>query len=168
MAGWRNQVDAHDSKSCAGRREGSIPSPATKKKGFSRVTYTYEFIEVDFPCKTCITQAMCQYVKYLEAMVKRSKILAVPDFDENKATYHRVLIECWVNLGNQILRNTTKIVASNNKTAKNHGVPFDHLILISKMAALMEYIIHSASWRDGQVYQFDKVKINRDLKFMRS
>lgn len=126
---------------------------------------SYEFIEVDFPCKTCLTQAMCAYVERLEKKVKRPKVLAVPEHDE-KDTYHKVLLECWVNLGNAIHRNTTVIVASNNTVLK-HEVPSKHFMLIRQMAELMEYIIHSASWRTGEIQEFDSIEINRRLKQMR-
>lgn len=159
-------VDTHDSKSCARWREGSTPSSATKMKGFSIVSY--EFIEADFPCKTCITQAMCKYVDRLEVKVKRSKVLAVPEFEEDTHTYHKVLMECWVNLGNEIFRNTQTIVASNCKTVKKHGMPYSYLSLMRQMAALMEYMINSASWRDGIEHEFDSIEIDRHFKMMRS
>lgn len=116
-----------------------------------------EFIQFRFPCAECIVRAACKnkptniddlYMGY------NKSCLTIPKLKDKKS-YHKMLVECWINLGYDLFDKPEGYI---NK------VPFSYIRAIHQMASIMQYMVNSTSWREGTLYSFDKTDINEKLK----
>jgi len=121
------------------------------------------FIEYVFPCKDCIVRAACSKSTTPESIQRNGLSLAIPVFEQGK-TYHKGIMECWANLGKKILDKVSKTENSDGKQRDN--LPIKYVFLLAQMTNIICYTINSTSWREGQVYQFDRDEIRKNLNIL--
>lgn len=123
-----------------------------------------EFIQFNFPCSDCIVRAACKnkptekgdlYIGY------DNPCLALPNLKDK--SYHKMLIECWANLGHDLL-NTVKKSEEPEGINKDNKVPSTYIRAMHQMTSIIQYMVNSTSWREGALYPFDKIDINEKLK----
>lgn len=123
-----------------------------------------EFIQFDFPCSDCIVRAACKYKPTAKDDLYGGAglpCLALPMVKEK--SYHKMLIECWANLGFDLLQNVQK----RNSTAKiniDNKVPSAYIQAMHQMASTIQYMVNSTSWHEGKLLPFDQWEINKKLK----
>jgi hypothetical protein len=124
-----------------------------------------EFIQINnIPCKECLVQSMCRDKKYIDREMERYKLfeflLALRRWDESKKVYRKGLIEAWANLGWTIFRNlrTSEFSELPGKVAPVY------LDLLIELSALIQWIINSSSWREGEKFDFDITEIKNRLE----
>lgn len=128
-----------------------------------------EFYQFNFPCKSCVISAVCKekpdnakeiILEYPDPVV----CLTFPKTDLSKKTYHKMLVECWANLGPKILNNVTKQSSVDYKKEINNNIPRDYLYLMGYMAGILAHMVNTTSWDIGETEPFDHDEINRRLK----
>ena len=117
------------------------------------------FIQVTIPCKNCLVAAACQDKKKLNDDIYDS-MLAISKFDLSKKIYRKGLIECWANLGWNIISNMRDTEVK-NKTKES--IP-EFMDLLIELTALLQWMVNSTSWKKGQKFGFDKTEITRRLE----
>lgn len=126
-----------------------------------------EFIQYTFPCDKCLVQAACQ--DYDKEKVKLKNVrsnrpsLALPAFDPTKKTYHKVLMECWANIGRDILDAVSK-TEDPTRHQKTDNLPMPYVHILWAMSQIMCHIVNTTSWRKGELYEFDRMEIKRRLE----
>ena len=87
-------------------------------------------------------------------------LLALRRWDESKKVYRKGLIEAWANLGWDIFQNM--------RTSEFNELPPEvapvYLDVLIELSALIQWIINSSSWREGQKFDFDISEIKHKLK----
>ena len=125
-----------------------------------------EFHQFRFPCKTCIVQACCKEKPEDEVKLypgHHGLCLAVPELPPN-VSYSKGLLECWANLGKKVIDSMTKTEDPKTRKEINNNIPYPYVSLIIHMAGIFVHITHSASWREGELFDFDQFEINRKIK----
>lgn len=125
----------------------------------------HEFVVIDFPCKTCLVQACCLKGKQIEEKdVDRTTVLAVPTPPEDKS-YIKMLIECWINFGQEIFSRMDKI--NDYGTIRTHEIPTDMLFAMIRMTGILQHMVNSTSWNEGKLHKFDTDTLNKKLEQLR-
>jgi len=78
-----------------------------------------------------------------------------------------MLLECWANLGPQILNNVSKQSSVDYKKEINNNIPRDYLYLMGYMAGILAHMVNSTSWDLGETQHFDHDEINHRLKLLK-
>ena len=86
--------------------------------------------------------------------------LALRKWDESKKVYRKGLLEAWANMGWDILSNMR---TSEFNEIPNHASP-EFLDLLIELSSLIQWVINSQSWKDGEVHDFDQFEIKAKLK----
>lgn len=124
-----------------------------------------EFIQFTFPCTDCIVRAACKNKptakEDLYSGISRP-CLALPSYKEDKS-YHKMLVECWANLGWTILEAIQKREEPPG-TNKDNKVPSSYIRAMHQMASTIQYMVNSTSWHEGKLLPFDQWEINEKLK----
>lgn len=123
-----------------------------------------EFIQFDFPCSDCIIRAACKYKPTAkDDLYGRAGLpcLALPFVKEK--SYHKMLIECWANLGFDLLNHVSKLEFPIGVN-KDNQVPSSYIRAMQQMTKAIGYMVNSASWREGELFPFDKLEIDKKLK----
>ena len=122
-----------------------------------------EFIQFNFPCTDCIVRAACKYQPSKKDLYRRGSIpcLALPKVEDK--SYHKMLIECWANLGFNILNHVSKLELPIGVN-KDNQVPASYIRAMHQMTKAIGYMVNSTSWREGQLLPFDKMEIDEKLK----
>ena len=124
-----------------------------------------EFIEMHFPCDTCLVQATCihqRMEKYKDKKFERISVLGIPKIDGK--TYHKGLFECWANLGHRLYCNMDKI--DDQGTIRKHNIPTPLAFLVGELGGLAQWISNSTSWQKGKLQDFDRDEIKQKLRFI--
>ena len=128
------------------------------------------FIQYTFPCKECIVQSICKDGEQAIENIKHGLIdrpsLAVPRFKDPDKSYHKGLIECWANIGIQIINGMMKSEDSNGKEVHNN-IPYRYVCAIQQMTNIMGYMVNSTSWEKGETFEFDRTELARRLKHVK-
>jgi hypothetical protein len=90
--------------------------------------------------------------------------LGVPIWDYEKKSYHKGLFECVINILKNITDKINKSEPENTPAAKRDNIPMEYVHLFIDMADMMCHIIHSTSWREGELQEFDRIEIERRLQ----
>ena len=123
-----------------------------------------QFIQFAFPCADCIVRASCKDKPIKKKDLYRSvgkPCLTLPAITDK--SYHKMLIECWINLGFDLLENVQKREGIEGVNTDNQ-VPSSYIRAMHQMANALQYMINSASWREGKLLPFDKFEVNQKLK----
>ncbi len=128
-----------------------------------------DFIQFTFPCKDCVVRAACtekpenETIKHLFNDPNSPRCLAVPNLPSD-ITYHKGILECWANLGVDIINSTQKSEDPKTQIEKHNNIPIQYVDLIGHMSYLLQWIIHSTSWRLGELKDFDQSEIDLKIK----
>lgn len=131
-----------------------------------------EFIQFQFPCTDCIVRAACkekpkdERLKHLLIRQNTIPCLALPRIFPELKPYQKGLVECWANIGVDILCRMHKTEDPKTSTEINNNIPMQYLILMGQMSYILQWIINSTSWEEGSLKQFDRDEINRKLKVL--
>jgi len=129
------------------------------------------FYEFPFPCKDCVVAAICKEKpdNAKEIILKFNhpvKCLTIPKNVKEVETYHKMLLECWANMGIKIIQGVQKQTSVNHKKEINNNLPRDYLYLMSRMTDLLQWMVNSKSWEIGESQDFDKAEVRKKLKLL--
>jgi len=126
-----------------------------------------KFYQFYFPCVECLVRPIC---KDKEKMMEQVKVkgtvpsLGVPIWDYNEKSYHKGLLECAVNIIKNITDKINKSEPEHTPAAQRDNIPMEYVHLFIDMADIMCHIIHTTSWREGELQEFDRFEIERRLQ----
>jgi len=125
---------------------------------------TEEFIQYTLPCTTCIVQAACKdndKIKQHDINLSRPS-LSLPIFKDK--SYHKGILECMLNLQKQIMDKVsrTEDIEDFNKQEVDK-LPMQYIHILIDMSAILCHIVNSTSWREGELFEFDRYEIKRRL-----
>jgi len=131
-----------------------------------------EFYQFDFPCKDCVVAAICKEkpdnAKEIILEYKNPVVcLTIPKCPNDVKTYHKMLLECWANLGPQILNKLQKQSSVDYKKEIHNNIPRDYLYLMGYMANILGHMVNTTSWDLGETQHFDHDEINRRIKLLK-
>ena len=123
-----------------------------------------KFLQVSIPCKECLVQGACQdrlaIDRKMQAQDLFDFLLALRRWDESKKVYRKGLIEAWANLGWDIFQNM--------RTSEFNELPPEvapvYLDTLIELSAVIQWIINSLSWREGQKFDFDIREIKHKIE----
>jgi len=125
-----------------------------------------KFVQLNIPCKECLVSPICQDKQKIDQELEQHKgelmefFLSLRKWDESKKVYRKGLIEAWANMGWDIF---SHMGTTDFKDIPNHARP-EFLNLLIELSSLIQWIINSKSWEDGEVYDFDQFEIKAKLK----
>ena len=90
--------------------------------------------------------------------------LGVPIWNYSEKSYHKGLLECTVNILKNITDKINKSEPENTPAAQRDNIPMEYVHLFIDIANTMCHIIHSTSWREGELQEFDRAEIEKRLK----
>lgn len=123
-----------------------------------------EFIQFTFPCGECIVRAACKDKPTAKEDLygPAGKLcLALPKIKDK--SYHKMLIECWANLGFNLLNHVSKLELPIGVN-KDNQVPSSYIRAMHQMTKAIGYMVNSTSWREGKLLPFDKMELDEKLK----
>jgi len=128
-----------------------------------------DFIQFTFPCKDCVVAAICkEKPKNAKELILEHghavRCLTIPKFDDPLKSYHKGLLECWANIGHDILYTLEKQTSENLKTEKRNKIPRDFLYFMTHVSDILQWMVNSYSWKSGRSEDFDIKEINMKLK----
>lgn len=130
---------------------------------------SHDFIQFSFPCSECIVRAACKDIpknaelkKLYDKMTPRC--LTVPEVGPSEMSYTKMLIECWANLGHEIICRMRKSENPHTCMETNNKIPMQYIMLIGQMAGLLQWITNSTSWDLGELQDFDAVEVRNKCK----
>lgn len=139
-----------------------------------------EFTQFKFPCKICLVKACCQDYDKLDEEKKHvlsqrfhDQCLAVPLPQMKPSTvipeksYHKMLMECWANLGVQICSATQK--QYQDGLEKNNTINEDLFRAICFTADFLQWMVNSTSWsmpHEG-LQKFDSFELDRKIDIVK-
>lgn len=91
--------------------------------------------------------------------------MAVPRIKDK--SYHKALIECWANLGVDIFNGTSYVKSFSGGIIPKHNIPVKLFIIMKALSHLVQYIVNSASWRNGETEAFDIEEISRKIQSLK-
>jgi len=114
------------------------------------------FAQVVVPCNDCIVKSMCSDRERTEERTKMwNGLLGIPKVDETKKMYHKSLIECWANMGWDIVSHMSHI--------QTEGIPKEaqsvFMNYLVEMCNTLQWLVNSKSWRDGEEHSFDSMEL---------
>lgn len=130
-----------------------------------------EFYHFYFPCKDCVVAGICKekpknakdvILEYDSPVL----CLTIPKTPTDVKTYYKMLLECWANMGHGIINKVQKQSSVNFKKEINNNIPRDYLYLISRITDLLQWMVNSISWENGQSAKFDVDEIKQKLKLL--
>ena len=74
-----------------------------------------------------------------------------------------MMIECYANFGPKLL-NTIQKSYSPSGVETHNNIPVGYLLIMLRMVGIMEYMVNSTSWDEGDLKPFDKHEVNLKLK----
>jgi len=123
-----------------------------------------EFIEYMFPCNECLVQAACKD----NAKIKNTDInrhrpsLALPIFKDK--SYHKGLLECMMNLQKRIMDKVSRDEGTEDFDKQDiDKIPMKYVHLLIDMSAILCHMVNSTSWREGELFEFDRIELKRRL-----
>jgi hypothetical protein len=127
-----------------------------------------KFVQYVATCKDCLVLPACKEGK--EMYLRREAFhdfpplsLAMPNFDRKKKSYHKAMIECWANIGQDIISNLRKSYQGNIET--HNKIPEKYMHVLIDIAGALQYMVNSTSWRNGEkIIPYDEDEIKRKLK----
>lgn len=127
-----------------------------------------QFIQFKIPCETCIVQSMCQDkqdISDIKLNKNTNKCLGIPDWDMSEKSYTKGLIECWANIGwdiiKQINREKPRGLAIKGEP---YSVPTQYIDMLIDIIGTLQWIVNSTSWDKGELHNFDSFELERKLK----
>ena len=123
-----------------------------------------EFIQYHFPCSVCLVQAACKDRKRVGEQVKEIMTgvpsLGVPRFKDK--SYHKGFLECLMNIQKQIMDRVSRTEGPDNKQERDQ-LPMQYVHIMISMTDILCHMINSTSWREGELFDFDRVEIKKRL-----
>jgi len=127
-----------------------------------------EFIQYRFPCNTCLVQAACRDRDRMS--IKDTKInheissLGVPLFKDKDKSWHKGLLECMLNLQKQIMDKVSRTEGKEDfNKQETDRLPMQYIYLMIDMSQILCHMANSTSWREGELFEFDRIEIKRRL-----
>lgn len=119
-----------------------------------------EFVEFNFPCIECLVRAACQdkpiIIKDL-ADSANPRCIAMPNVNHNdKESYTKAFLECWANIGWRAIQRV--------KSEDAERIPPKYIDFLIDNIGLLQWIINSQSWEDGEMHDFDLYEAKRKLE----
>jgi len=128
-----------------------------------------EFIQYYFPCNECLVQAACKDRDNISSVKNHIKginhslpSLGIPKFEEGKS-YPKGLLECWANIVKDIMDRVSREDINNGRKTTKDQMPTQYVHVMIDVAAIMCYMVNSTSWREGELFDFDRDEIKRKL-----
>jgi hypothetical protein len=127
-----------------------------------------KFVQFTATCKDCLVLPACKEGKELylrsEAFHNFPPLsLALPKFDTKSKSYSKALIECWVNIGHDIIDTMHKSYQNGIET--HNKIPEKYMHLLVDITGALQYMVNSTSWRKGEhIIPYDSDEIKRKLK----
>lgn len=119
-----------------------------------------KFKQVSIPCKDCLVTAACQDKQSFNADKLFNFMLVMESWDESKKVYRKGLIECWANQGWDLF--------SHMRSSEFNGLPKEitpeFIDFFIEIASLLQWIVNSTSWQNGEKFDFDVTEIKRKLE----
>jgi len=127
-----------------------------------------EFIQFNFPCTDCLVRAACKEKPKNNEDVKlydniNPRCLTLPKFP-SKIAHTKGLLECWANLGVKIITNMQKTEDSKTFRETKSNIPMHYIILMGQISYLLQWMINSESWENGELKDFDIREIREKCK----
>ena len=127
-----------------------------------------KFLQLAIPCKDCIVAPVCEDKQRIDDALEREEkkhglyefALTLRRWDESEKCYRKGLLEAWVNMGADILQNFR---TDEFNHLPNHAVP-EYLNALIEITNSLQWMIHSTSWRKGEMHDFDKVEFKKKLQ----
>jgi len=131
-----------------------------------------EFIDFIFPCKACLVRAACKdKVNEMKKALygkRAARCLTVPyDKVDEKNTHHKMLLECWANLGPKIINHTYIMISDIDSRETENNLPGQYIFLMRDLMGILQWMVNSTSWDLGVLQEFDKFEIKTKLKGLR-
>jgi len=84
----------------------------------------------------------------------------------NDKDFKQSLVECWCNLGKQIVDGLSMAERKNenNDWMTKDGILKDLATRLRKLTTTLQYLVNSTSWQDQRIYEFDRDEINKRLE----
>jgi len=123
-----------------------------------------EFIQYRFPCKTCLVQAACQDLDRIKSreLNENRPSLALPIFKDK--SYHKGLLECILNLLKQIMDKVSRDGGLKDFDKQDADkLPMAYVHLLIDTSAILCHMVNSTSWREGELFEFDRIELKRRL-----
>lgn len=118
------------------------------------------------PCKECIVQAICKDKDQIDTKEVSKRYIAIPKWDRSKKSHHKGLLECWANLGWDIISAAIGKV----KTAPPNTISITYINYLIELSGLIQWIVNSKSWEDGEEHSFDineiRYKAEQSMKWI--
>ena len=138
--------------------------PFMKELNMTDEDTSVKFRQINIPCATCLVTASCEdkdrTIQEIEKFPMFDFLLGLQKWDESKKVYRKGLIEAWANMGWDMF--------SNMRTTEFKDLPKEvspeFLDLLIELAGLIQWIINSTSWRNGEKQDFDITEIKRKLE----
>lgn len=131
-----------------------------------------EFLEFQFPCKECLVRATCKDKPEITDAEKkklyernRTHCLTLPYVSKDKH-YHKMLIECWANMGKALFDKVSNIESPHNMN-KDLKVPIWFIFKLRDIANLAQWIVNSTSWEKGDLKEFDKDEVKSKMELIK-
>ena len=123
-----------------------------------------EFITSTFPCTDCLVRPACKIhneqitrASFYEHISSTSRFLMVPSDPARKNQYRKIVTECWANFA-------CDLVDTIRGDKDIDHVPGAYIDFFIEMFGLMQWIVNSKSWQDGEeLYDFDKSEVLKKL-----
>ncbi len=129
-----------------------------------------EFIQFYFPCNICLVQAACKDRENVKERVKginnQVPSLGIPNFEEGKS-YHKGLLECWANVGRDIMDRLSRSELNDGSQTTRDQIPTQYVHVMIDIAEILCYMINSTSWSEGKLFDFDRDEIKRKLSHLK-
>ena len=127
-----------------------------------------EFIQYHFPCHTCIVQAACtdkaRVKKQVKEIMNDVPSLGVPHFKDK--SYHKGLLECLMNITKQVVDKVSRTEEAGQKQMKDK-LPMQYVHLVIDMSDILCHMVNTTSWREGELFEFDRVELKRRLNHLK-
>jgi len=133
-----------------------------------------KFVQFNFPCKDCLVRAACKEKPGNDEAIKHlyddnqfdHRCLTLPKFP-SKIAFTKGLLECWANIGVDIINNMQKSEDSKTSKETTNNLPMQYVMLMGQMSYLLQWMINSVSWERGELQDFDRQEINLKSKMLR-
>lgn len=128
------------------------------------VTMSEKFLQINIPCDECLVAPACESKKRIDQKVHEHELfnfmLTLRRWDEKEKSYRKGLIEAWANMGKDIF---SGMRTDEFEHQPGKAMP-TYINVLIELTNAMQWMVHSKSWRDGEMHDFDKKDLQDKLK----
>ncbi len=119
------------------------------------------FVNLVVPCNECLVRPICKDKKETERRTNLyNGLLGIPKVDETKKMYHKSLIECWANMGVDIIEHMSHF-QTEGMPKEAQAVFMNYLIEVSNT---LRWLVNSESWKDGKENSYDSMSLRHKTR----